>query len=104
MIPWPVLATVACLVWSIIDKPSDIILNFGGVTLLLLLPLGAFNAPEWIFGLLIIFVWLLVLVSPVLFLSNRKSYVRPSIVVGLQLVFSLSQAALGFLMLLAKGV
>lgn len=104
MIPWPALATVACLVWPIVDKPSDMILNFGGITLLMLLPLGAFNAPEWVFGLLIVLVWLFVLLSPALLSHSRQAFARPAIFVGLQLVFSLSQAALGFLMLLTKGV
>lgn len=76
---------------------------FGGVTMIFLLPLGLFVSSEWIFGVLIGLVWLVVLLLPLWFGKNST---HPGFHLRLMLfgqsLFSAIQAGLGFLMILGK--
>lgn len=105
MLPWPAMAAGVCLSRSMFDENSEAILMFGGVTLLFLLPLAILGAAEWVFGILIGIVWLSVFFLPH-WLAKRgwKACDNLAFVFVAQTAFSVVQAALGALMVLAKGV
>lgn len=105
MAPWPMIAYGLCMMGSIFEQPSDSILLLGGVTLLLMLPLGLLDPPELVFGVTIGLVWMTVLVLPVLLAAGaRLSRNKLAVAAVLQAVFSATQAGLGLLMLAGRQV
>ena len=105
MLPWPLLALGTCLGWSLFDRVSEAMLLFGGVSVIFLLPVGLLNPPEWVFGVLIGAIWVLVLVLPTILVARR--WLRPrglALMYVLQVAFSLLQAGLGLLMVWGKNV
>lgn len=80
-------------------------LLFGGVTLIVLLPIGMLDPPEWVFAIIFVFVWVLVLLLPTLILASRKRRQGyPVVAYTLQAGFSIAQAGLGMLMILGTSV
>lgn len=105
MIPWPLLGIAGCMGVAVLERSSEMLFMFGGVTLLFLLPLAFIVTAEWIYGVLIAIVWLVVLLLPSF---RRRNSVQPrikltNILIG-QSIFSAIQAGLGFLMIIGKGV
>ena len=104
MVIWPLLGVAASS--SMFDKSSEALLLFGGLSLLLLLPIYAFfPLSETMFGVVIIAIWLLLWVAPSIWVTNRSA-TRQSQIVALALLsaISLMQSVLGFLMILGKSV
>jgi hypothetical protein len=103
MLPWPMLGIAACLGLSLFEKSSEAIFMFGSVTMLFLLPLAFVEIAEWVFGVLVGIVWLLVLLLPLCF--NKKSLhfkYHVELVFAGQSLFSAVQAGMGFLVVLGK--
>ena len=102
-LPWPMFGIVVCMGLSLFDNLSEAIFMFGSVTMLLLLPLAFIESSEWIIGVLIGIVWLLVLFLPVCF-GRTSFHPRFHVVIVLvcQSLFSAIQAAIGFLVVLGK--
>jgi hypothetical protein len=105
MAPWSMIAFGLCTMGSIFEQPNDCILLFGGVTLLVMIPVELLGAPEWVFSATISLVWLIVLVLPVVLTASQR-FSRKKLVVAyvLQTVFSATQAGLGLLMLAGRQV
>lgn len=103
MLPWPILGIAACVGLSLLEKPSEAIFMFGSITMIFLLPLGIVEVPEWIYGILMGIVWVLVLFMP---LGFRRVSFHPTFHIGLvwvgQTIFSACQAGFGILLLLGK--
>ena len=105
MLPWPLLGIAACYVLGLFEKATEVVMMFGGVTLVFLLPLGLFVTSEWIFCVLIGIVWLIVLLLPLCF--GKRILSSPRRVLALlacQALFSASQSGLGFLLMLGKQI
>ncbi len=75
MLPWPILGIAACLSLSLFDTSGEAVFMFGGVTVILLLPLALVVSEEWVFGVLIGVVWLSVLALPH-FLASKSIHAR----------------------------
>ncbi|MDX1925397.1 MAG: hypothetical protein SFV81_02690 [Pirellulaceae bacterium] len=103
MLPWPMLGIFACLSLSLFEKSTEAIFMFGSVTMLFLLPLAFVQIAEWVFGVLIGIVWLLVLLLPLCFSkkSLHPKYHVEFVLAG-QSLFSAIQAGMGFLVVLGK--
>jgi hypothetical protein len=88
---------------SLLERPNEAILLFGGLTMIFLLPLAMLVSAEWVFGLLSILIWLFALVVPIVF-DRRSTHTRIHLELFfvLQLLFSAVQAGLGFLVILGK--
>ena len=103
MLPWPILGITACIALSLLEKSAEAIFMLGGITMLFLIPLAFVDAAEWIYGVLIAVVWLIVLLLPLGFRTRRlHSRFHVAVVWGCQLFFSAIQAGVGFLMILGK--
>jgi hypothetical protein len=105
MMPWPMLAFGLCMMGSIFEQPNEFILLLGGVTMLLMLPIGLLDPPEWVMVVTICSVWIIVLALPVL-LAAKQRLSKSQLVVALvlQTVFSMAQSGLGLLMLAGRNV
>ena len=103
MLPWPMLGIAACASLSLLEKSSEAVFMFGSITMIILMPLAFVVTSEWIYGILIGMVWLLVLFLP-LWLGKRSLHHRFHVqaVLVCQSLFSAMQAGLGFLMILGK--
>ncbi len=73
--------------------------------MILALPLGMLDLPEWFFVAIYGIVWMLALVLPVLLVASRKDW-QGSLVVAymFQAAFSVAQAGLGLLMILGRNI
>ena len=103
MLPWPILGITACMALSLLEKPEESLFMFGGITMLFLIPLAFVATAEWIYGILIAIVWLSALLLPLGFRKRSllsRFYVGA--VWGCQLLFSASQAVVGFLVILGR--
>ena len=105
MLPWPFLGISLCILGAAFEQDNDFMLMFGGVTLILLIPLGILDPPEWVFVMSFAVVWILMLVLPA-FLVARQKLTRRSLTVvyDLQAVFSFVQAGLGLMMIVGRRV
>jgi hypothetical protein len=105
MIPWPLIGIVASWGLSLFESVGESIFMFGGVTMILLLPLALFVNSVWVFGAIAVLVWLFVVYLPIVFghRLTRIGISLPIIFVG-QSLFSAMQAGLGFLIVLGKQV
>jgi hypothetical protein len=106
MLPWPLFAACWCQWMSLFDLVGEIVLLFGSVTLLFLLPVMLIaELPEPLLAVIVLSVWVLVLVLPPVVIVRRGKR-RKSVVVMFvtQAAFSFIQAGLGVLMILGKSV
>ncbi len=105
MIPWPLMGLAACWGLSLFESVGESIFMFGGVTMILLLPLALLVNSVEVFGAIAVLVWLSVLYLPNVFEQRltRLGISLPIIFVG-QSLFSAIQAGLGFLIVLGKQV
>ena len=101
---WPLLGIAASS--SMFEKPADAVLLFGGLSGLLLLPIYAiFPMSETAFGLAIIAIWLLLWIAPSIGITRRPPSQRSQLIcLAILSGISLFQSALGFLMILGRGV
>ncbi len=104
MAVWPLLGVAAS--FSILEKMSEAVLLFGGLTVLFLLPVNMlvpFNESGFVTAIII--VWLLIWAGCTLWFTSGSS-TRGLQLAALVVVSSISlcQSVLGFLMLLGKYV
>ncbi len=105
MLPWPLLGIGASWVLSLFDSAGEAIFMFGGVTMILLLPLALLVNSVWVFGALAGLVWVSVVYLPLLFGQRLARFgITPPIILVCQSLFSAMQAGLGLLIVLGKQV
>ena len=103
MIIWPLIGMF--LARDLIDSPMECVFPFGGLTLLLMLPIFAgftSNVPAIFIAPVIFVTWLLVLVLPVIGIHRRGW--KPKDIRIPQSLFSLAQAIMGTLFLFGKMI
>ncbi|MBL8892845.1 MAG: hypothetical protein JNL67_22905 [Planctomycetaceae bacterium] len=105
MLPWPLMGIAVSWMLSLFESSGEAIFLFGGVTMILLLPLALFVDSVWLFGALAMLVWLSVLYLPLLGGQRlARLGINQPIALVCQSLFSATQAGLGFLIILGKQV
>jgi hypothetical protein len=103
MIPWPLVGIG--LMFPMFDEPGEWVLMFGGISILITLPLLMFDVlSETVISVFILAVWTLCLVLPPAAMKRRRASGRArATFLLMQSGFSLGQAAMGILMILGKS-
>ncbi len=101
---WPLLAVAAC--HHLFDDPSEAALVFGGVIACLLYPIALLVGPSDIaFMGAVMFLWLLIWLIPIVWLIRHpRDRLFQIVFIMILSGVSFAQAALGYLMILGKGV
>ena len=101
---WPALGVTAC--HHLLDDPSEAALLFGGFTGCILYPVALLVGPSDIaFMSTLMVVWVLLWLLPIRWLIRHpRTRWFQSAFIGILSGVSLAQAALGYVMILGKGV
>lgn len=104
MTPWPLLGIL--LTRASFDEASEAFMLFGGITMFPLMVIALFGSvSEELLIALLMLVWMTAAVVPGLWLGRRSRSWRAVIgLLGVQMVFSIAQAAMGALLVLGKDV